>query len=635
MSKKVIGIDCGTSTCCVSTIEAGKPVVIANSEGGRTTPSVVSLKDGERVVGAAANRKKVINPKETVSLIKRFMGIDYETSKDISKHVQYKVVNVDGKPRVEIDSRKYSPEEITSFILNKMKKTAEDYIGEEVKDAVITCPAWFDNAAREATKLAGEMCGLNVLRIINEPTAAILASDIDVSNGDKTVMVADIGGGTTDFSICEVSDGLIEVKASDGDVFLGGSDFDNAIAQMIVSEINESNHIDLSGDTMAMQRIYEAAEKAKVELSTLTSTEISLPYITISDNQPVNYTKTLTRAKMEKLTENLVKKIIACGNKAMKDAGKENKDIDFILLVGGQTRSLAIQEALSNEFGAPLNKSVNPDEAVSLGAAIQANIIVGGEGAEDILLLDVTSVGVGILTEGNVMTTMIPANTTIPTDKEQIFSTAVDNQTSVEIVVLQGERPRGTDNKVIGRFILDQIPPAKRGVPQLLVKYSIDANGIITVTATDKATGKEQHITIEDANKLSEEEVERIKAEAKEHEAEDRKFKEEAEKANRCESLIYQTEQQLETFKDNDKFTEDDKKFFADKVEELNKLKENSDYSKLEEIEKEMQTKWFELSTKLYQQPTGETTPDMVNEMFNNGTGAQQPTESDLENQEA
>ena len=639
MSKKVIGIDLGTSTSCVSTIEAGKPVVITNAEGGRTTPSVVSLKDGERIVGAAANRKKVINPAETVSLIKRFMGVNYETSKEISKHVPYKVVNVNGNPRVEIDGKKYSPEEISSFILAKMKKTAEEYLGEEVTDAVITCPAWFDNAAREATKLAGEMCGLNVLRIINEPTAAIMASDIDVSKGDKVVMVADIGGGTTDFSVCEVSDGLIEVKASDGDVFLGGSDFDNAIAKYIVSDIKEQYDVDLTGDAMAMQRIYEAAEKVKIELSSLTSTDVNLPYISVTDKGPVNYSQSITRAKMDSLTEDLVKKIIECGKKAVKDSGKEYKDIDFILLVGGQSRSVAIQDALTKEFGAPLNKSVNPDEAVSLGAAIQANIIVGGEGANDILLLDVTSTRTGILTEGNLMTEMIAANTTIPTEKKQIFSTAVDNQTSIEVVVLQGERPRGTDNKVIGRFVLDGIPPAKRGVPQLEITYSINASGILTVTAVDKATGKEQHITIENASKLPDDEVERIKREAKEHEEDDRKFKENAEKSNRCESMIYQTEQQIENFKDNDKFTEEDKTFFNDKVDELKKMKESGDFSKLEDIEKETQEKWFSISSKIYQQQGGGN--PMEDLMKNAGFGTPggqanaQPTEEDLGNQEA
>lgn len=639
MNKKVIGIDCGTSTCCVSTIECGKPVVIVNSEGSRTTPSVVSLKDGERVVGAAANRKKIINPTETVSIIKRFMGVDYETSKEISKHVSYKVVNENGNPRVEIGNRRYSPEEITSFILAKMKQTAEDFIGDEVKDAVITCPAWFDNAAREATKLAGEMCGLNVLRIINEPTAAILASDIDTSKGEKTVLVADIGGGTTDFSVCEISDGLIEVKSSGGDVFLGGSDFDRAIAEYIVSDIKEQYNVDLSKDVMAMQRIYEASEKVKIELSSLSSTDVSLPYISVTENGPVNYLQTITRAKMDALTEMLVKRIIECGKKAVKDSGKEYKDIDFILLVGGQSRSATIQEALSKEFNAPLNKSVNPDEAVSLGAAIQANIIVGGQGSDDILLLDVTAVGVGILTEGNVMTTMIPSNTTIPTEKKQIFSTAVDNQTSIEVVVLQGERPKGSDNKIIGRFILDQIPPARRGIPQIEITYSINASGIITVTAIDKATNKEQHITIENASKLSEDEIERIKKEAKEHEAEDKKFRELTEKANKAESLVYQTEQQLDNFKDNEKFTQEDKDFFNGKVEELKKMKEDGNYSRLEDLEKEIQSRWYEISSKMYgKQENGNAgfDPNMFNGMFNGGApnGTAQPTEDDLNNQE-
>ena len=638
MSKKVIGIDLGTGNSCLSTIEAGKPVVINNSEGGRTTPSVVNLKNGERIVGPAANRKRVIEPKETVYNIKRFMGSDYDKCLDVIEKMAYDVVNENGNPRVKIGDKKYSPEEISSFILGKLKKDAEAYLGEEVTDAVITCPAWFDGAAREATKIAGEMCGLNVLRIINEPTAALLSSDIDTSKGEKTVLVADIGQGTTDFSVCEVSDGLIEVKASYGSKFLGGADFDQVIVDMVAKDINDQYSIDITKDPMAMQRVMEAAEKAKIELSNTVTTDISLPYISMTQNGPVNYSSELTRAKFDQLSSALVTKIIDCGKKAVNDSGKKYSEIDCILLVGGQSRSIAIQEALTKEFGIPLNKSVNPDEAVSLGAAIQANIIVGGEGSDDILLLDCTAVGVGILTEGNVMTTMIPANTTIPTQKSQIFSTAVDNQPGIEVVVLQGERPRGTDNKVIGRFSMDVLP-ARRGVPQIEITYSIDASGIISVTAIDKGTNKEQHITIENASKLSDEEVERIKREAKEHEDEDKKFKEAAEKANRCESLIYQTEQQIENFKDNEKFTEDDKAYFTGKIEELKKIKDSNDYSKFEELEKEIQSKWFEISAKMYTQNGGGVdggTP-MEDVLKNAGFGAQpeqQSTEEDLNQQE-
>jgi molecular chaperone DnaK len=636
MSKKVIGIDLGTGNSCLSTIEAGKPVVINNSEGGRTTPSVVNLKNGERIVGPAANRKRVIEPKETVYNIKRFMGSDYNKCLDVIDKMAYDVVNENGNPRVKIGDKKYSPEEISSFILGKLKKDAEAYLGEEVTDAVITCPAWFDGAAREATKIAGEMCGLNVLRIINEPTAALLSSDIDTSKGEKTILVADIGQGTTDFSVCEVSDGLIEVKASYGSKFLGGADFDQVIVDMIAKDIEEQYSIDITKDPMAMQRVMEAAEKAKIELSNTVTTDISLPYISMTQNGPVNYSSELTRAKFDQLSNALITKIIDCGKKAVNDSGKKYSEIDCILLVGGQSRSIAIQDALTKEFGIPLNKSVNPDEAVSLGAAIQANIIVGGEGSEDILLLDCTAVGVGILTEGNIMTTMIPANTTIPTQKSQIFSTAVDNQPGIEVVVLQGERPRGTDNKVIGRFSMDVLP-ARRGVPQIEITYSIDASGIISVTAIDKGTNKEQHITIENASKLSDEEVERIKREAKEHEEEDKKFKENAEKANRCESLIYQTEQQIENFKDNEKFTEDDKTYFTGKIDELKKIKDANDYSKFEELEKEIQSKWFEISAKMYAAPNGDNTNPMEDVMKNAGFNAQaeqQPTEEDLNQQE-
>ena len=637
MSKKVIGIDLGTGNSCLSTIEAGKPVVINNSEGGRTTPSVVNLKNGERIVGPAANRKRVIEPKETIYNIKRFMGSDYDKCLDVIEKMAYDVVNENGNPRVKIGDKKYSPEEISSFILGKLKKDAEAYLGEEVTDAVITCPAWFDGAAREATKIAGEMCGLNVLRIINEPTAALLSSDIDTSKGEKTILVADIGQGTTDFSVCEVSDGLIEVKASYGSKFLGGADFDQVIVDMIAKDIEDQYSIDITKDPMAMQRVMEAAEKAKIELSNTVTTDISLPYISMTQNGPVNYSTELTRAKFDQLSIALITKIIDCGKKAVSDSGKKYSEIDCILLVGGQSRSIAIQEALTKEFGVPLNKSVNPDEAVSLGAAIQANIIVGGEGSEDILLLDCTAVGVGILTEGNIMTTMIPANTTIPTQKTQIFSTAVDNQPGIEVVVLQGERPRGTDNKVIGRFSMDVLP-AKRGVPKLEISYSIDASGLITVKAIDKATNKEQHITIENASKLSDDEIERIKREAKEHEEEDKKFKEAAENANRCESLIYQTEQQIENFKDNEKFTEDDKDYFTGKIEELKKKKETNDYNNLENIEKEMQERWFDITSKMYAQNGSDVEGNNTNmeDIFKNAglDKETQTTEEDLNQQE-
>ena len=641
---KAIGIDLGTGNCCVSTIENGQPVVISNSEGSRTTPSVVCLKDGERKVGQAANRQRVVNPSETIYNIKRFMGNDYDACKEVISRVPYKVNNVGGKPRIEVEGREYSPEEISSFILNKMKKTAEDYIGETVTDAVITCPAWFDNSAREATKLAGEMCGLNVLRIINEPTAAILASNIVTTDKEKKVMVADIGCGTTDFSVCDISNGVVEVLASKGDVFLGGSDFDNAITEWIISEFKNENGIDLHNDKQALSRVIEAAEKAKIELSTSASSEINLPYITVKDGTPVHLLKTLTRAKLEQFTKDLVDKIIACGKKALEAAKINKNELDCILLVGGQSRSVAIQEALSKEFGTELNKSVNPDEAVAEGAAIQANTIVGGSNASDILLLDVTPLTLGIETMGGVMTTLVEANTTIPCERKQIFTTAASNQTSVQIHVLQGERPMAKDNKSLGIFSLDGIMPAPRGVPQIEVSFSLDANSILTVSATDKATGKEQHITIENKNSLSQEEIERIKQEAKEHEAEDKKVKEQAEKQNRCESLIYQTEQGIKEHETM--LNQEDKDFFNDKIEELNNMKKNSDYINLSNVENEINNRWYGITSKAYgsgsQQASGSNPFDNFAQNFtqntsdNTSANTSNPTDdSDAEVQDA
>lgn len=610
---KAIGIDLGTSTSCVSIIENGKPVVIANSEGGRTTPSVVSIKNGEIKVGASANRQRIVNPKTTVSIIKRFMGVTYDQAKNIAKHVTYDVVNDNGKPRVSIEGRNYSPEEISSYIVNKMKKTAEDYIGEEVKDAVITCPAWFDNNARMATKAAGELCGLNVLRVINEPTAAILASDIDTNGKDKKVMVADFGGGTVDFSVCDLSDGVVEVLASHGDVFLGGSDFDNAIADWVIDEFKKQNGIDLrqgKDASQAIQRIVEASEKAKIELTDSPSTEINLPYITVKDGTPLHCVLTLTKAKFAQLTKYLVDKAIDCGAEALKKAKVAYNELNCILLVGGQSRSTEFQDALKQTFGVPLNKSVNPDEAVAMGAAIQANILTGGQNSKDVLLLDVTPLTLGIETEGGVMTTVVEANTTIPTRKTQTFTTAMDNQSAVTIHVLQGERPLAKDNKSVGMFNLDGIAPARRGVPQIEVSFDIDANGIVTVSAKDKATNKEQHITIENKSSLTQEEIDRIKAEAKEHEAEDKKTKEKLEKANKCESLIYSTEQTLESLKD--KITDADRSFFNSKIDELKKMKETEDYSNLDSVERDVQTRWYGISAKAYGQGQNGSSGDFM-----------------------
>lgn len=616
MTKRIaIGIDLGTGNSCTSVIENGKPTVITNSEGKRTTPSVVALKNGERKVGDAANRQRVVNPAETIYNIKRFMGCDYNSCNEIIKRVPYTVVNNNNKPYIKVEGREYSPEEINSFILNKMKKTAEDYIGEKVTDAVITCPAWFDNAAREATKLAGEMCGLNVLRIINEPTAAILASNIATSGKDIKVMVADIGCGTTDFSVCDISDGVVEVLASKGDVFLGGSDFDNKITNYIIEEFREKNGIDLSENKQALTRIIEAAENAKIELSTSTSTEINLPYISIKDNMPVHINMTLTRAKMEQLTQGLVTKIVDCGKQAMEAAGISNNELDCILLVGGQSRSLAIQEALKTEFNTELNKSVNPDEAVAIGAAIQANTIIGGSSASDVLLLDVTPLTLGIETMGGVMTPIVEENTTIPCERKQIFTTATDNQPAVTIVVLQGSRPMAKDNKVIGTFNLDGIMPAKRGVPQIEVSFSLDANGILTVSAQDKASGKEQHITIENNNSLSKEEIERIKQEAKDFEESDKKAKKEMEDKNKCESLIYTTEDMVKT---HDKLlNDDDKAFFSSQVESLNKMKSENSYTLLSSVESAINNRWHSITSKAYGGNNSTDAFSQFNDIFN------------------
>ena len=602
---KVIGIDLGSTLSEVAVIEGGKPVVVVNEEGSSTTPSIINLKENTPKVGGAAKRQMLVAPKETVNLIKRFMGGTYDEVKEAITHVQYDVVNDNGLPRVSINGRKYSPEELSAMILTKMKKVAEDYLGDTVKDAVITVPAFFSDAAKSATKQSGELAGLNVLRIISEPTAALLASNIDKKKDGK-YLVVDFGGSTTDFSVADVSDNVVEILASYGDVYLGGSDIDKVVSDYIVTNFKNSNDIDLTSDSMAMSRVIEAAEKAKIELSSSGSTEINLPYITVKDNQPVHLITTLTKAKFEQLIRPIVDKVINCGKMSLEKAKLDASDLDGVLIVGGSCRIPLIQEELIKNFGDKLIKSANLDLAVAEGAAIQANILTGGE--SDILLLDVTPLRLGIETMGGVMTTLVEANTTIPCSKEQIFSTATDNQTAVTINVLQGERPLAKDNKQIGLFNLDGIAPARRGIPQIAVKFDIDANGILSVSAVDKATGKEQHITIENKHTLSQDEIDRIKREAEEHAAEDAKTKEHLDKQNKVDSTIYQVEKTLEDFKDKPEvLTEDDKTYFNSKIDELKTLREG-DLNNVDNILNEVTNRLMSVGSKAYGGQNGQQT---------------------------
>lgn len=596
---KIIGIDLGSTNSCVAIMENGKATVVVNEEGNRTTPSVIALKDGDRKVGTSAKRQQIVNPKETVILIKRFMGATYDESKEAINHVQYEVVNKSGFPMAKIEGREYSPEELSSMIVNKMKKVAENYLGTDVKEAVITVPAYFNDLARQATKTAGELAGLDVKRVIAEPTAAILASNIDMEKGGKFA-VADFGGATTDFSIADISDSVVEILATNGDVYCGGSDIDKAIADYIINKFKSENGVDLSTDAQSYARVYEAAEKAKCELSSTTSTEISLPYITIKDGKPIHLTETLTRVKFEQLAMPIIDKVIDCGKEAIKESKISTKDLDGILLVGGSCRIPLVQERLEKEFGVKLIKNVNLDEAVALGAAVQGSII-NGDNENNILLLDVTPLSLGIETKGGVMTKLVESNTTIPCKKTQIFSTAVDNQSSVTIRCLQGERPMANDNKEIGVFNLDGIAPARRGIPQIEVSFDIDVNGILKVSAVDKATGKEQNITIENKGSLTQEDIDRIKADAEAHKAEDDKKREELEKLNKVSSIRYTVENTLENYKDKPEYlTEEDKAYFNEKLEVLKKMEEDKDFSNLDTLDKDISARWDAIAFKAY-----------------------------------
>ncbi len=613
---KIIGIDLGTTNSCVAVMEGNEPVVISNEEGRRTTPSIVAFLDnGDRKIGDSAKRQSITNPKRTISSIKRFMGNRFTELKSESSKVSYKVIKGDNDTiRVDIDKKKYTPQEISAMVLQKMKKTAEDYLGQEVYEAVITVPAYFNDSQRQATKEAGEIAGLNVLRIINEPTAAALAYGLDKKEKDSTIAVFDLGGGTFDISILELGDGIFEVKSTNGDTHLGGDDFDEVIMDWIAEEFKKQENVDLRKDPMSLQRIKEASEKAKIELSSSVETEINLPYITAIDGVPKHLVMKLSKSQFEKLSDNLIKRTLEPCKAALKDAGISKNEIDEVILVGGSTRIPAIQEAVEKFFGKKPSKGVNPDEVVALGAAIQGGVLAGD--VKDVLLLDVTPLSLGIETMGGVYDFVIESNSTIPTKKTKTYSTAIDNQPSVEIHILQGERPMAKDNRSVGKFILDGLPPSPRGIPQIEVTFDMDANGILKVSAKDKGTGKEQNIRIEASTGLSQEEIERMKKEAVENAESDKKQRETVDKLNQADSLIFQTEKQLTDL--SDKLSEEDKTIIQESLDKLKEAHKSQNIENIDSAITNLNSEFSKVSQKLYENVNNSTDSSNTSDEFVN-----------------